>query len=391
LQRLAALSLLLIGVLPQSSALFAAAEDHRAWQHGIDLVRIDGRLLVVWGSPGNPPRANPGGDWQHDVYYAWLIKADSADAALTEPQLLVAAAEAQEPPSTAINSAGSILMTTEDGNGGINQHAGLWDESLKVLRKYPFLVKRGGHSGHVAAMGKRFLVVYGEGWVDGGGWLDLGTGQNVFARVIDGDGTPGSESRLTELPRNLARDSWPLVAGSDRNWLAVWQRYPQMSLQAALIDATGKVLARRIVIDGLSPRYAYDVAFAPQLAAYVVAGSSGKGGFVALVGLDGEVMKSRRELPAMAAESRILIGADSADASAAIGVYPVSPHGIAVVRLSANAIELLQLIDHPYQWDHAGTTGTFTAAGRVVFVTLSQSGVKVIPVELPPRSSSRAR
>jgi len=31
-------------------------EDHRAWQHGVDLIRVGGRLLVVWGSAGNPPR-----------------------------------------------------------------------------------------------------------------------------------------------------------------------------------------------------------------------------------------------------------------------------------------------------------------------------------------------
>ena len=64
-----------------------------------------------------------------------------------------------------MNSKGTLLMTCEDGDGGINQRAGMWDSSLRVLRKYPITIRRGGHSGHVAAMGERFLVAYSEGWV----------------------------------------------------------------------------------------------------------------------------------------------------------------------------------------------------------------------------------
>ena len=107
-------------------------EDHRAWQHGVDLIRVGARLLLVWGSAGNPPRPNLGGDWQHDVYYAWL----DGEAGPINPQILVARPEAQEPPSVAINNRGTILMTSEDGEDGINQRAGLWDASLRVLRHY---------------------------------------------------------------------------------------------------------------------------------------------------------------------------------------------------------------------------------------------------------------
>ena len=54
----------------------------------------------------------------------------------------------------------------------------------------------------------------------------------------------------------------------------------------------------------------------------------------------------------------------------------------AVVRLSADAIELVKVIDHPYAWDYAGTTGTFVAPGRVLFATLSTTGLQLISVEL---------
>ncbi len=363
-------------VLAAVAAAVASAsdEDHRAWQHGVDLIRVGQRLLVVWGSPGNPPKANPGGDWQHDVYYAWL-DADSRQAA---PQVLVSRPEAQEPPSTAINASGTILMTSEDGDGGINQHAGLWDSSLKPVRAYPFMIRRGGHSGHAAAMGNRFLVAYSEGWVEGGGFLGRGTGKDVLARIVENDGTLRAEVKLTE-GGSRHRDGWPLVAGSDRNWLVVWQRYPEMSLQAALINESGRVAARRKIAEGLPVRYAYDVAFAPQIGTYVVAGAKGEGGFVALVNLKGEIVATREGLPPLASEGRVVIASEGAQAIAA---YPVRPRGVAVVRVSAGGAELLKIVDHPYTWDYTGTAGAFVGPNRVLFATLSTTGLKLVHIDL---------
>ena len=378
-RRIRGLLFFVLGLAAVASIAGERAPDHRAWQHGIDLIRVGDKLLLVWGSAGNPPRPNLGGDWQHDVYYAWLNTPDTKAAAPIDPQILVSQPEAQEPPSTAINARGTILMTCEDGNGGINQHAGLWDSSLRVLRKYPFMIKRGGHSGHVAAMGDRFLVAYGEGWVKGAGWLGMGTGENVFARIVDNNGKLGREIKLTPDRDPDPRDGWPLVAGSDRNWLVVWQRYPALTLQAALVDKAGAVIMRRQIIDGLPPRYAYDVEFAAPLASYVVAGSSGDGGFVALVSLTGKIVITQRGLPPMASESRIILGWDG---SQLIGVYPVNPRGVAVVRLSADAIELSKVIDHPYAWDYSGTTGMFVAPERVLFVTLSTTGLRLIPINI---------
>jgi hypothetical protein len=368
----------LLSLVALAGAAGDQEEDHRAWQHGIDLLRVGEKLLLVWGSPGNPPVSNLGGDWQHDVYYAWL----NSPAGPLEPQLLVSLPEAQEPPSTAINARGTILMTSEDGNGGINQHAGLWDSALRELRKYPFTIRRGGHSGHAAALGDRFLVTYSEGWVDGGGWLGLGTGKGVYARIVENDGSLRPELKIA----TGQRDGWPLVAGSDRNWLVVWQRYPGLTLHAALISAAGKVEVRREISGGMPLRYAYDVEYSPQLASYVVAGSSDDGGFVSLVSLSGDVTQTRRGLPPMVSESRIVLGWDGSQLT---GAYPVKPRGIAVVRLSAGKIELAGVVDHPYAWDYSGTTGVFVASERVLFATLSTAGVRLIPVDLQSRTQPR--
>jgi len=365
----------ILGLVIFGSAVGETAEDHRAWQHGVDLVKVGDKLLVVWGSPGNPPRPNLGGDWQHDIYYAWLNTQTKRDALRVEPHLLVSRPEAQEPPSAAINATGTLLVTTEDGNGEINQQAGLWDSSLRVRRNYPITIRRGGHSGHVAAMGERFLVTYGEGWVDRGGFLDHGTGKSIYARIVEDDGTLRKEVRIS----SGHRDGWPLVAGSDHNWLVLWQRYPERTLQSVLINAEGKVVARRQINDGMPLRYAYDVEHSSQPALFVVAGTSRDEGFVSLLNLDGDVVKTRQGLPPMVSESRIVLFHDG---SQLIGVYPVSPHGVAVVRLSPEAIELVKIINHPYVWDYSGTTGTFIAPDRVLFATLSTTGLHLIMLDL---------
>jgi hypothetical protein len=366
-----------------AGALAQKGEDHRAWQHGVNLVRVGDRLLVVWSSPGNPPHANPGGDWQHDVYYSWLSPpAAAGEMPAVIPQLLVSQPEAQEPASVAVDDKGTILMTCEDGNGGINQHAGLWNSDLQALRKYPFMIRRGGHSGHVAALGGRFLVTYGEDWVDGGGWRNLGTGKIVYARVVGDDGKLGREVRLT--PDSLAhpRDGWPLIAASEHGGLVIWQRYPELTLQAALVDAQAGVVKRLQIIDGMPLRYAYDVEYSPELASYVVAGATGDEGFVSLINAAGEIVSTRRGLPPMQSESRVVLGRDG---DGIVGVYPVRPHGVAVVHLSAAAIGPAQTVDHPYEWDYSGTTGMFVAPGRVLFATLSTGGLRLFAVDIPHR------
>jgi hypothetical protein len=359
------------------SAAGEAVEDHRAWQHGIDLIRVGDRLLVVWGSAGNPPRPNLGGDWPHDIYAAWLHLPllPGQQVPLLEPQLLVSRPEAQEPPSTAINALGTVLVTAEDGQGGINQQAGLWDSTLQVRHPYPLLIKRGGHSGHVAALGERFLVTYGEGWVDGGGFLDRGTGKDIYARIVDNDGRRRKEVRIA----SGHRDGWPLVAASERNALVLWQRYPERTLQSALLDAEGRVVARRQISTDMPLRYAYDVEYAAQLALFVVAGSTGAEGFVSLLNREGEIVRSRKDLPPMNSESRIVLHHDG---SQLMGVYPIRPHGVAVVRLAPEAIELVKIVDHPHVWDYAGTTGLFITDQQVVFATLSTSGLQLMMIDL---------
>jgi hypothetical protein len=351
--------------------------DHRAWQHGVNLVKVGERLLLVWGSAGNPPQPKLSADWPHDVYYAWLNPKDVTgnQPISINPKTLVSQPEAQEPPSVAVNNKGTILMTTEDGHGGINQNAGLWDSSLKVLREYPFEVREGGHSGHAAALNDLFLVTYGEGWVDGGGWRGVGTGESVYARIINNAGELGRELELTD--KDNPRDGWPLVAASDRNWLVIWQRYPEMTLQSALISPSGKIIKRLTIMKKMPLRYAYGVTYVPQLSAYAVSGSNRDGGFISLIGVDGRILKTAKKLPFMAAESHLIVNQEKNP----IGLYPVKPNGLALVSLDAKSIKLIKVIDNPHKWDYSGTTGLFVAPDKALIATLSTSGLHLIPVD----------
>jgi hypothetical protein len=362
---------------PRAPALAAGDEneDHRAWQHGIDLLRVGERLLLVWGSAGNPPRPNLGGDWPHDIYYDWLPVADGSGELAITPQVLVSRPEAQEPPSAAINSRGVILVTAEDGEDDINQRAGLWNAQLQPLRPYPFTIRRGGHSGHAAALGEQFLIAYGEGWQEGGGFMNRGTGRDIHARILDGGGKPGPEINLARGHR----DGWPVVAASDRNWLVLWQRYAGTGLYCALVGAHGQASAPRLLAEGLPIRYAYDVAYAAALGRFVVAGNRGAQGFVALLDRDGALVRMQEGLPPLASESRVLIGRSGGQD---IAVYPVVPSGIAVLRLDQAGVELQKVVAHPQRWDYMGTTGLFIGGTRVLFATLTTQGVRAFTVEL---------
>ncbi|MBC7951790.1 MAG: hypothetical protein H7Z12_08250 [Rhodospirillaceae bacterium] len=160
------------------------------------------------------------GNWTHDVFVA--------DAGTpTQPKPLIVAPEAQEPASAAISSDGRIMVTMEDGwntDSETTQRFGLYNADLTPVAAYPQLV---------AAAGRRFVVFYSDGWVKGGGVDDLGSGQDVMARIFDSDG---------HLLRHVAiasgrSDWWPVLASSDRRTLLVWQRFVKGQTHAKLMMA----------------------------------------------------------------------------------------------------------------------------------------------------------
>ncbi|HLK60625.1 MAG TPA: hypothetical protein VKU00_28945 [Chthonomonadaceae bacterium] len=350
----------------------APFNDPRAWQHGISCLKVGRQVLVVWSSWGNPPQPvpNPEANWEHDVYYA---RVDPQKPEIV-PHTLVSLPEAQEPASAAINSRGRILMSCEDGADGLDQRAGLWDAELRPIKSYPFMIREGGHSGHVAAMDDKFLVAYSEGWTDGGGVDNLGTGNDVWARIVDNDGKPGPE-----IPTAVqqGRNWWPVVAASDRNWLEVWQSYPDAILHGAIIRPDGSIPTRFQITDDIR-FYVYNVTYLPSLHRYAVFGTRADGGFVALVDTDGSLVSVRTGLPETVRESHLI--AEDTDGKVT-ALYPMQAGGVAVLHITHHSVALTKTLSTSGEWETMGTDGLFLSPQRALLFALSKSGLRIVNVE----------
>lgn len=362
---------------PESESL-----DRRQYLHGVNLILVDRRYLLVFSSNSYPPHR--GLQWNHDIFYSWI---DPADPRL-DVEVLVSHDEAQEPASAAINSQGKLLITNEDGSDGINQFASLWNPDLTQIVPYPeMMVRRGGHSGHVAAFHSRFLVVYGEGWIQKGGADDLGTGNDVWGRIIDGNGVAGPEIEIAVS--NDTRDWWPIVAASDAEALVVWQRYHSesdgdgntinsTSLEGAIVDATGSVRTYLRIASEVE-FYVYDVRYLPSLRLYLVLGSDSDGGFGALVDPAGRIVAQRHRLPRTIREARTAVTSGPTGATA---VYPTAPTGVAVLAVGNRSINLVDTIAGDVKWDIIGIDGVFVTPNKVLFAAGSINGIDLLSVDL---------
>jgi hypothetical protein len=356
--------------------------DHRQYLHGVNLIPVDERYLLVFSSNSYPPRL--GTRWDHDIFYSWI---DPADPRL-DVQLLISHDEAQEPASAAVNAHGNILITNEDGSDGINQFASLWKPDLTPVVPYPdMMVRRGGHSGHAAALHDRFLVVYGEGWIQEGGVDNLGTGNDIWGRIIDGNGVPGPEIEISV--GDDTRNWWPIAAASDAEALVVWQRYhseidedgntiESASLEGAIVDATGSVQSR-LRIASTVDYYVYDVQYVPSLRLFLVLGSDSDGGFGALVNPAGRIVARRHGLPRTIREAKTAITGGQTGTTA---VYPAAPTGVAALALGKRSINLIDTIAGDMEWDSIGTDGVFVSPSKVLFATGSADGIDLISFDL---------
>lgn len=213
----AALALLLAMAMPAR-----AAQDPRAQAHGISLVRVSqDQYRLIWSDSYG--QAQVGGAWQHDIYWQAV---DAQRPRLMPKRLLYARPEAQEPASAAVAGDGTVLVTFEDGfdadEATLAQRCLLRDRAMGEHKADAATVGLGGHSGHAAATREKLIIFWNEGWVEGGGADNLGTGETVLVTAMDTDGGNASTRRVS--PLQGARDWWPLAAASAGTALLVWQR-----------------------------------------------------------------------------------------------------------------------------------------------------------------------
>jgi len=347
------------------------SDDLREFQHGMDFVPLpDGNCYLIWSSSGNPPNGSNGGDWSHDIYYS-LVNSKSP---VIKPVALISKPEAQEPVSAAISSGGKILVTTEDGWNAPNEVAqrfALFNSDLGVIKNYPQSVMEGGHSGHVVAVGDRFVVFFSEGWVDGGGVDNLGTGDDVYAYVIN---SAGAVEKKVNIALGQARDWWPVAAGGANTAALVWQRYVNgknsSDLYFSILDPeTGNVAASSKKLASNVKYYTYNASYIKDIDRFLVLGAyASGGGFGYLIDQNGTVTASNATLPAVVRESQPAV-------SGSVVAQPASPNGLAVYDLTKESIGLRKIVADNYGWQHMGTDGIFIDSDTVYVVSLSSRGL----------------
>ncbi len=356
---------------------FSFAQDLREYQHGIDFVPlVDGTYWLIWSSSGHPPTgADRNGSWTHDVYTSHI---DPADPKIG-PKIIIAKPEAQEPASSAINDDGHIMITMEDGwntDRTVAQRYGVYDSALSPVKAYPNDVFDGGHSGHVAAVGKHFVVFYSDEWVDGGGVDDLGSGDDVLLKVYDSQGILEKQRGIVVGSRT--RDWWPLVAGGTSRALLLWQRFVDnqefVDLMIAVYDpATGRIEAGPKRIEQQVKYYTYDVQYLSGPSRFLVQGAfKAGGGFAHLIDESGDVIASDTTLPALVREAQPAIRMIN---SATVVLYPSYPTGLMALTVTDSSIALHSKISGAYAWQYMGTDGIFLDDETAWFVSFSRRGL----------------
>jgi hypothetical protein len=367
----------------------SAADDVRAYQHGINFIpRPDNHYLMIWASSGNPPQgADNTGSWTHDIYYS-LIDPDNPKI---NPLKIISRDEAQEPASAAVTNNGHIMISMEDGwntDRNVAQRYGVYDINMQAIKAYPQLVQDGGHSGHVSAAGNRFVVFYSDEWVHGGGVDNLGSGDDVIAKIYSSTGQ--LEKTLDVAVGKQSRDWWPLAAGSENRAMLVWQRFEDgetwSNLMLAVIDpATGGFIQKPVQVAKKLQYYTYSVAHLPSLNRFLITATSNQGtGFALLYDENGKQLARKNGLPAIMRESQLLTRVNN---GTVIVAQAIQPSGISVLTISDNTIELSEQINASMRWSIAGTDGLFIDDNHLYMVGLSSSGLIEQRFEIKPPES----
>ncbi|WP_242540301.1 hypothetical protein [Trinickia mobilis] len=352
--------------------------DLRAYMHGIGAASDGhGGTYVFFSSSGLPPRgAGRDGNWTHDVYVAhWTPEM----AKLSKPRVFIRRPEAQEPVSIAQSSAGNIMVTFEDGwntPDEVSQRYGVYSRLLGPVRPYPIDVKAGGHSGHAAAVGSRFVVFYSDDWVDGGGVDNLGTGRGVYVKTYDANGT--LRNFVPVAP--YVREWWPMIAGSPKRALLVWQQYVNgqtyAQLKVAAFDPVDGTLGETRVIAPHLQYYTYAAAYVPALDRFVVAASDASGhGFAQLIDEDGAPVATLACMPSTVREAGIAVIGERA-------FTPSQDGRLLELQMSASSIELAATQPSPIKWWYMGSLGLVRSDSRLHWVSLSPAGLQEADFDL---------
>ncbi|RQS74479.1 hypothetical protein DID96_06395 [Burkholderia sp. Bp8963] len=357
---------------PRPSTRQNETGDPRRFMHGVGVADAgNGKRWIFFSSSGIVPRgALANGNWPHDVYVGeW----SPGSAHITHVRTFISRPEAQEPVSIAQNDRGDIFVTFEDGWNApqeVSQRYGVYRRNLKPVKPYPNDVESGGHSGHVATVGERFVVFYSADWVDGGGVDNLGTGGGVYLKTYDAAGRV--LNHVSVAPHS--REWWPMIAGSSRNALLVWQKYIKGStdatLEYAMFDPVTAKLEKLGALNDAIQYYVYSAAYVPAIDRFVVVTTAANGrGAAMLIDQEGRRTATLDCLPATVRESGIGVAGASA-------YVPTHDGRLLTLALAPERIAVRGAQRSPIPWGTTGIVG-FPANGTTMhFVSLTPSGAR---------------
>lgn len=363
--------------------------DLRAWMHGIEAVAdADGGYHVFFSSSGIPPVGrDKDRNWTHDVYVAsW----DASQPKISDARVFIQNPEAQEPVSVAQTPDGNIMVSFEDGwntEAEVNQRFGVYDKNLDPIKPYPNNVATGGHSGHVTSVDDFFVAFYSEGWVNGGGVDNLGTGNGVYAKIYDSE---GNFRRLVKVAAKK-REWWPMLAGSPTKALLVWQQFvpkkTYANLKIALLDPATGALGKAVTLRNDLQYYTYKAVYVPALDRFLLTGTTVAGrGFAFLVDNAGQVTATLPCMPATVREGGIAV-------QGAMAYTPAADRRLLHLTLTPQSVTLQAVQASPLAWSYIGSLGLMRNAESLHWVSLTRGGVEEADFDLktatPPLMTDR--
>jgi hypothetical protein len=375
--------------------------DPRRFMHGIGTANGAGDDVQLFFSRSSlsPDAKDSPAPWSHDIYIApW----NPASGELGTSRVFIGKPEAQEPVSVAQNAGGHIMLTLEDGwkaRHGVTQRYGIYNQNLEPIHPYPAEVEPGGHSGHVAAVGDLFVVVYSDGWVDFGGQDNLGSGKGVYAKIYDEAGTELHDADIVHAKRAW----WPVVAGGKTNALVAWQqldaRGKAASLEVALIDPVSGSVGPTTVLHDDVQYYTYSARWLAALERFLVVGTADGYGFARLIDSSGRITAALSCLPASVREAGIAVQDKSLPKGVTYAYTPAASGELMQLRAKPDSLEWSGLLaahdGKAVSWHPVGSLGLFASNGELHWFSLTPRGLEQIRfdparVAAPQEASSKS-
>lgn len=387
-----------VGVIPGTELLPANPAppphgDLRRYMHGISAIHGPGddEITIFYSSsPPGRPIPEPGEPWLHDVF---ALRWNRHTESFSSPQTVIAHAEAQEPVSVAQNAMGHILITFEDGwnttDSPVTQRYGVYAIDLQPILPYPQEVEPGGHSGQAAAVGDYFIVFYSDGWEQGGGVDNLGSGLGVYAKVYNEKGELLHDIDVA----HAEREWWPVIAGGPHHALLVWQRFiddaTHAELRFALLEPGSGEISAPTTLNQRLQYYTYAAAWVPEIARFIVVATTVDGhGAAYLIDERGDLRARLDCMPKTIRESSVLVQSRSRPVGSGVAygasarIYTPTPGGLLQLEATPNHLQLAGILRSEQAgepaWYPTGSLGLAHASGAITWLATSPYGIQAV-------------